>query len=334
MNLFQRFKKKARENPQRIVLPEGEDQRIIRAAYMAIQEKIAFPILLGDHHKIEKKIYKLGLDLTDLDMVNPVDFPKMPEYISFYCRMRKDHFVSKKVAHMVLKKSLNLGALMVRLEDADGMVAGADNLTASVLKSGILMIGLKEDVSIPSSFFIMATPDDSLGEKGFFIFADGAVNPDPTPSQLAEIAISSARSAKIVLGWEPRVALLSFSTKKSASHPLVDKVIRATQIVQEKAPHLLVDGDLQADAAIIPEVARKKVKESKVAGRANVLIFPDLNAANIAYKLVQYIAHSRAYGPILQGFNRPINDLSRGATIKDILTIISLTVIQAQEARG
>ena len=193
------------------------------------------------------------------------------------------------------------------------------------------MLGLREGISLPSSFFIMATPASSVGEEGLLIFADAAVNPEPDSSQLADIAISTAMSAKALLGWQPRVALLSFSTKRSASHPLVDKVIEACRIAQEKAPHLLIEGEIQADAALIPQIAKRKIKESKVAGRANILIFPDLNAANISYKLVQYLAKARAYGPILQGFARPINDLSRGATVEDIVSVIIITAVQAQE---
>jgi phosphate acetyltransferase len=196
------------------------------------------------------------------------------------------------------------------------------------------MLGLREGISLPSSFFIMAIPDSSLGEEGILIFADAAVNPEPDSSQLADIAISTAMSARALLGWQPRVALLSFSTKRSASHPLVDKVIEACRIAQEKAPHLLIEGEIQADAALILKIAEKKIKESKVAGRANILIFPDLNAANISYKLVQYLAKARAYGPILQGFARPINDLSRGATVEDIVSVITITAVQAQERRN
>ena len=331
MDLINLFKKKARKNPQRIVLPEGEDERIVKAAGIVSEEEIAYPLLLGDNKKIKQKIDHFGIDLANLRIIDPLNFPKISEYVSFYCTMRKDRSISERIARLILKKSLNLGALMVKLGEADGLVAGAINLTASVIKSGVLMIGLREGVSIPSSFFIMSIPGVSLGEEGLLIFADAAVNPDPNPSQLAEIAISTGRSAEVLLGWEPRVALLSFSTKRSASHPLVDKVIEATRIVQRKAPYLLADGELQADAALIPEIAQSKVKGSKVAGKANVLIFPNLDSANISYKLVQYLARGQAYGPILQGFNRPINDLSRGASVEDIVTIITLTAVQAQD---
>jgi len=342
IDLVDNFKEKAQKKLQRIVLPEGEEKRIIQAAEIVSRKKIALPLLLGNKKRIKEKAHHLKVDLRDIEIIDPFNFPKVSDYISSYCQMRKNSFISKKIAQMVLTKSLNLGALMVRLGDGDGLVAGACNLTSSVIKSAILMLGLKEGISLPSSFFIMVIPDNSLGENGILIFADAAVNPDPSPSQLADIAISTAMSAKTLLGWQPRVALLSFSTKRSASHPLVDKVIEAShplvdkvieasRIAQEKAPYFLIEGELQADTALIPKVAKRKIKESKVAGRANILIFPDLNAANICYKLIQYLAKAKAYGPILQGFTRPINDLSRGASVEDIVNVITITAVQAQE---
>jgi len=330
-DLIDNLKEKAKKKLQRIVLPEGEEERIIQAAEIISREKIAFPLLLGNRRRIKEKAYHLKVDLRDIEIIDPFSFPKISEYISFYCQIRKNSSVSEKIAQMVLTKSLNLGALMVRLGDGDGLVAGACNLTSSVIKSATLMLGLKEGISLPSSFFIMALPDSSLGEEGFLIFADAAVNPAPSPSQLADIAISTAMSAETLLDWQPRVAFLSFSTKRSASHPLVNKVIEASRIAQEKAPHFLIEGELQADAALIPRVAKRKVKESKIAGRANILIFPDLNAANISYKLVQYLGKAKAYGPILQGFTRAINDLSRGASVEDIVNVITITAVQAQE---
>lgn len=330
VGIIDKIKKKAEKKPQRIVLPEGEEERIIKAAEIVSREKIAIPYLLGNRERIKEKARILKVDLRGIEIIDPLNFPKMSEYVSFYCWMRKAHSVSERMARLILTKTLNLGALMVKLGDGSGLVAGVRNLTASVIKSGVLMIGLNKDISLPSSFFIMAIPNCSVGEDGVLIFADVAVNPDPNPSQLADIAISTAMSAKTLLEWEPRVALLSFSTQKSASHPLVDKIIEANHIAQEKSPHLLIEGDLQADAALISEIAKRKTKESRVAGRANILIFPDLNAANISYKLVQYLAKARAYGPILQGFTRPINDLSRGASVEDIVGVIAVTVVQAQ----
>ena len=220
--------------------------------------------------------------------------------------------------------------MMVHLGEADGMVAGAINSTANVIRAASLVIGLQEGISTPSSFFLMEIPGFEGGEDGNLLFADCAVNIDPSPDELAEIAIATARSAKWLLDWEPRVALLSFSTKGSASHELVDKVIKATNIAKSKEPSLLIDGELQADAALIPSVAKRKVKGgSPVAGRANILIFPDLNAGNIAYKLVQRLAKANAYGPILQGFSRPVSDLSRGATVEDIVGVIGIISVIA-----
>jgi len=330
VDVMEWFKREARRDPRRIVLPEGEEERIIKAAVVSAKEGIARPILLGERSRIMKKASDLNLEIENIEIINPLHSSKLEKYASLYCKIRKSKGVTEKLAKRILQKNLYFGAMMVRAGDADGMVAGAANLTASVIRAGRLIIGLQKGVSIPSSFFIMDVPGFVGGEKGVLIFADAAVNPDPTPSQLAEIAISSAKSAETLLGWEPRVAMLSFSTKGSAHHPLVDKVVEATEIAKKRAPHLLIDGELQADAAIVPEVARRKVKESDVAGRANILIFPDLNAANIAYKLVQYMGKARAYGPILQGFSKPISDLSRGASVEDIVGAIAIVCVEAQ----
>jgi phosphate acetyltransferase len=270
----------------------------------------------------------MNLNLEGVKIFDPHTDPNLDRYVSEYCKMREAKGIDEKVARRILIKSLYYGAMMVRVGDADGIVAGAVNLTASIIRAGSLIIGLKKDISIPSSFFVMDVPGF---ERGALIFADAAVNPDPTPEQLADIAITSARSAKVLLGWEPRVAMLSFSTKGSAYHPMTKKVIEATEIAKKKAPDLLIDGELQADAAIVPRVAAAKVKDkSPVAGMANVLIFPDLNAGNIGYKLVQHLAKAKAYGPILQGFAKPISDLSRGATVEDIVGAIAIVCVEAQ----
>lgn len=330
MSLLEEFVAKAKKDPKIIVFPEGEDERILKAAVGAAKEGITFPVLLGEKDKIASKAKALSLKLDGVKVKDPKIECEEEEYINFYFRLRKSRFFSPRMAKALLRKPLNLGALMVRYGQAAGMVAGAVNLTSSVLKSSMLMIGLGKKIKVPSSFFIMVTREPRVGERGIIVFADAAVNPDPTSEQLADIALTTADSAERLLGWQPRVALLSFSTKKSASHPLVDKVIKAVKLTKECAPHLLIDGDLQADAALIPEVAQKKVKGSEVAGRANILIFPNLDAANIAYKLVQYLGGAKAYGPILQGFSHPVNDLSRGAKVEDILILTAVTVIQAQ----
>jgi len=245
---------------------------------------------------------------------------------------RGDRRITKGMAEKLLRRTLYYSAMMVTAGDAKGMVAGCTSLTATVVVASQLMIGLREGISSPSSFFIMSVPDCPYGENGNFIYADAGVNPDPTPQELAEIAIASAQSA-IDLGWQPRIAMLSFSTKGSANHKRVDKVIEATKIAKEMAPDLMIDGEFQLDSAIVPQVAERKVKEpSDVAGRANILIFPDLDAGNISYKITQYLAKAEAYGPLLQGFNKPVNDLSRGASVDDIVGVIAFTSVQAQKA--
>lgn len=331
MSLLEEFIAKAKKNPKVIVFPEGEDERILKASVQVAKEGVAFPLLLGEEDKIASRARALNLKLDGVKVKDPEVECENEEYINFYHTLRKNRFFSPKMAKALLRKPLNLGALMVKCGEARGMVAGAANLTSSVLKSSMLMIGLNKEIKVPSGFFVMSTREPRVGERGVLIFADAAVNPDPTSDELVDIALSTADSAEKLLDWQPRLALLSFSTKKSASHPLVDKVIKAVKLTKERAPHLLIDGDLQADTALIPEVAQKKVKGSKVAGRANVLIFPNLDAANIAYKLVQYLGGAKAYGPILQGFTHPVNDLSRGAKLEDILALTAITVILAQE---
>lgn len=333
MDLIDRFKERAKKAPRVIVLPEGDEERILKAAEISAREGIAHPILLGEEATISKRASDLDVDLAGARVLNPQTSPDLERYAAFYCKIRKGKRVNERIAKRILRKNLYFGAMMVRMGDADGMVAGAVNLTASVIRASSLIIGLQGGISLPSSFFIMNVSGFAGGEDGALIFADAAVNPDPTPSQLADIAISSARTAKTLLSWEPRVAMLSFSTKGSAFHPLTKRVVEATEIAKKKDPRLLIDGELQADAALIPEVAKRKVKgKSAVAGSANVLIFPDLNAANIAYKLVQYLGKAEAFGPLLQGFSKPVSDLSRGAKVEDIVGAIAMVCVEAQGA--
>ena len=329
MNLLE---ERAKKKPMRIVLPEGEEDRIIRASVKAAAEGLAKPILLGDEDAINKRMRDSGLSLRNIKILNPEYSPKMNEYIEKYLEIRRGKRVSEAMAKRILRRPLYYGAMMVRMGDADGMVAGAVSITASVIRASLLLIGLQRDITVPSSFFIMETKNERIGEDGTLIFADAAVNPDPTPEQLADIAIASARSARALLGWTPRVAMLSFSTKGSAAHSLVDKVKEATKIARLKAPDVAIDGELQADAALLPSVAEKKIKGDvgPVAGRANILIFPDLDAGNIAYKLVQHVCGAGAYGPILQGFKKPVSDLSRGAKAEEIVGVITIVNILAQ----
>jgi phosphate acetyltransferase len=303
----------------RIVFPRGDDERIIKAATQARKEGLCYPILLGDIKEIQKRALLVNADLSGVELIDPQQSPKIYEYVSIYRdKIRK---MPEKAVRRILMKPLYFAAMMVKQGDANAMIAWN---TANVIMASELIIGLKEGISTPSSFFIMEIPG-WVRDEGLLVFADCAFNPDPTPEQLADIAITTAESVKSLLGWQPRVAMLSFSTKGSGIHPHVEKVIKATEIAKKRAPALLIDGELQADAALIPEVAAKKIKEeSPIAGKANILIFPDLDAGNIAYKLVQRLANANAYGPILQGFAKPVSDLSRGATVEDIIGTIAI----------
>lgn len=335
MHIIDTIKDTARRDPKRIVLPESGEERILRAASQASAEGVASPILLGDAGEVERSAGNLGVSLGGVVILDPPSSDKLDEYVRRYCEIRREKGVSETLAKRILSKGLFYGAMMVRSGDADGMVVGAATLTASVIKAGHLIIGFQRDIGTPSSFFIMDTGNSDVGEKGVLIYADAAMNPDPTAEQLADIAIASARSVRNLLGWEPRVAMLSFSTKGSASHPAVDKVVRATEIAKSKEPALAIDGELQADAALKSEVARKKIKEpGPVAGGANVLIFPDLNSGNICYKITQHVGGAKAYGPILQGFARPLSDLSRGAKVEEVTGVIAIVSVLAQSSGG
>ncbi|NMC13850.1 MAG: phosphate acetyltransferase [Chloroflexi bacterium] len=317
MSIMETFSQKAKQNPKTILFPEGNNPTILMAVKKLSDESLAKPVLLGNPEEVIEEAAALGFDLTDIPIVHPDTSPHIEHYVTLYCR-EKD--MPPGAGLRIMMQPLCFAAMMVKAGEADCMVAGINHPTEEVILASELIIGLCPGISVVSSFFIMDIPNFTGGENGLLIFADPAVNPDPNAEQLADIALATAQSAKETLGWEPRVAMLSFSTKGSASHPLVDKVIEATELAHQKAPSLLIEGEMQADAAIVEAVAHKKMKsESKVAGKANVLIFPDLNAANIACKLVQRLAKANSYGPFLQGFNLPVSDLSRGATVDDII---------------
>ncbi|MEM4545616.1 MAG: phosphate acyltransferase [Nitrososphaerota archaeon] len=332
-NILDIFLETAKKNPKRILLLDGEDERVIKAAHIAVQGKFAQPILMGNKDVIIERAKKINVDLDNIEIVNLAALDKLAEYSKLYSEIRG---ISKTLSDKIVKKPLIYGPLMVRADDADGIIGGATYTSAEFIASVQLVIGVREGIKVPSSFFIMDIPGFKGGERGKLVYADASLNPDPNSEELADIAVMTGITTKNLLGWSPRIAMLSFSTKGSASHPRVDKVIKATDIARTKAPEgIEIDGELQVDAALVPEVAKRKIKEgSPVAGKANVLIFPDLDSANIAYKLTQWVANARAYGPILQGFNKPACDLSRGATVEDIVGVIAICVIKAQKSIG
>jgi len=327
-DVAEHLKTLARRDPKRVIFPEGTDLRIIEAAAICARERICEPIVLGDPEETARLAREAGFALDGVQIKNPAEQLALDRYASIYAQRR--HTVDEAVARHILRRHLLYGAMVVSTGGADGMVGGATCPTARILEAGGLAIGYEPDISVPSSIFIMVMPDSWPDDERVLIYADAAVNIDPTPEELADIAVTSARTARQLLGMEPRVAMLSCSTKGSAVHPRIDRVVQATELARKKAPEIEIDGELQADAALVPRVAKIKCPQSKIAGRANVLIFPDLDSANIAYKLTQYQAKARAYGPLLQGFARPICDLSRGATADDIVVVAAYTVVKAQ----
>ncbi len=334
MELLDGIKLNARKHNKRIVLPEGYEERTIKAADIAVAEGLAQIILLGDPAEIKSHASKLGLkNIGKTTIVDPSSHAKKEQYADLMVELRKNKGMTKEEALRLIADPLYLGVLMIKSGDADGEVSGADHATGDVLRPAFHYVKTAPGISVVSGAFIMIFPDKSFGENGVIIFADGAVHPDPTDKELAEIAVASARTAKVIAGMEPKVAILSFSTKGSAKHEMVDKVISATQIAQQMAPEFLIDGELQGDAALVESIGQKKAPGSKIAGKANVLIFPDLNCGNIAYKLVQRLAYAEAIGPILQGMAAPINDLSRGCSVSDIVSMIAITANQAAGVR-
>ncbi len=327
MSLLEGLWEKVEGRNLSVVLPEGHDERIILAAHELKSRALANPIVVGKPEQVDAAVDKAGVSLEGITVISPKDSEKIDVYSRRYVSGRDN--INEAIARRMVSKPLFYGGMMVASGDADVMVAGAATATATVIQAGVLTIGLAPGIATPSSFFIMIIPE-FLGERDKkFIFADCAVNIDPSAEQLADIAMSSAASAERLLGEEPRVAMLSFSTKGSASHARVDRVCQALDIVKGKNPRLAIDGELQGDSAIIPAVAAKKVKtESAVAGKANVLIFPDLDSGNIAYKLTQYLAKAKAIGPFLQGFAKPISDLSRGASVDDVVSTAVVTLAQ------
>ncbi|NSW89793.1 MAG: phosphate acetyltransferase [Firmicutes bacterium] len=328
MNFLEQIIERAKADIKTIVLPESTDMRVIRAAAIILEKKIANVVLVGNKEEIAKAAG--NLDVSGAQIVDPLKSEKYDDYVNTFYELRKAKGVTIEKAKEIMKNPVYWGVMMVKKGEADGMVSGAVNSTADTLRPALQILKTVPGVKLVSAFFVMVVPNCEYGYNGTFIYADSGLVENPNEEELAEIAIVSAKSFKLLVQAEPKVAMLSYSSYGSAKSELTEKVIKATKIAKERAPYLIIDGELQADAALVPSVAKIKAPGSPVAGKANVLIFPDLNCGNIAYKLTQRLAKAEAYGPITQGMAAPVNDLSRGCSAEDIVGVVAITAVQAQ----
>lgn len=330
MKFIEQIKQRAKNDIKTIILPEAEDKRVLEAASKVAKEGFANIILLGNKEQIEKDSSNYNFDLSNVKIIDIKSSDKKKDYANKLYELRKAKGLTLDEAEKLIEEPIYFGMMILKNNEADGLVSGAAHSTANTLRPALQILKTAPDTKLVSAFFVMCVPNCEYGEHGTFIYADSGLNQNPTEDELSEIAISSAKSFENLVQSEPKVAMLSYSTYGSAKSELTEKVIEATRLVKEKSPNLLVDGELQVDAAIIPEIAKSKAPGSPIKGNANVLIFPDLDAGNIGYKLTQRLAKAEAYGPLCQGIAKPVNDLSRGCSAEDIVGVVAITAVQAQ----
>ena len=330
MNFIEEMKKKARTDIKTIVLPEAEDKRVLEEASKVEKEAFAKIILIGNIEKTKELAKENNIDITNIKIIDPEKSEKYAEYVQAFYELRKAKGITEEDAKKIIKNPVYFGMMMVKREDADGLVSGAAHSTSDTLRPALQILKTAPGTKLVSAFFLMNVPNCEYGENGIFVFADSGLNENPDSDKLAEIAASSAKSFEQLVGKEAKVGMLSYSTYGSAKSELTEKVIEATKLLKERYPNIKSDGELQLDAAIIPEIAKSKAPESEVAGQCNTLVFPNLDAGNIGYKLVQRLAKAEAYGPLCQGIAKPVNDLSRGCSSDDIVGVVAITAVQGQ----
>ena len=330
MSFIESIKQRAKQDIKTIILPEAEDKRVLEAASKVTTQGFAKVILIGNKEQVEKDSKNNNIDLTGVEIIDIKTSTKKQEYAQKLFELRQAKGMTEEEASKLIEEPIYFGMMMLKFGEADGLVSGAAHSTSDTLRPALQILKTAPNTKLVSAFFVMCVPNCEYGEHGTFIYGDSGLNQNPNADELSEIAISSAKSFKSLVGAEPKVAMLSYSTYGSAKSELTEKVIEATKLVKEKEPNLLVDGELQVDAAIIPEVSKSKAPGSPLEGNANVLIFPDLNAGNIGYKLTQRLAKAEAYGPLCQGIAKPVNDLSRGCSSDDIVGVVAITAVQAQ----